>query len=69
MRERTARDDTKNGYILDGYPRTPVQAETSSNWAEQGFEIKAHILIDVPREELEEANYRPPNVSGLWRDL
>ena len=52
VRERTSRDDTKNGYILDGYPRTMVQVEHLEALAkEQGFEIYA-IEVDVPREEL-----------------
>jgi adenylate kinase len=50
--DRTARDDAKRGYILDGYPRTAVQAAQLEDLAkEQGFEIKA-IEVDVPREEL-----------------
>ena len=52
VRERTSRDDTRNGYILDGYPRTMVQVEHLEELAsEQGFEIDA-IEVDVPRDEL-----------------
>ncbi|HEX6123817.1 MAG TPA: adenylate kinase [Pyrinomonadaceae bacterium] len=52
VRERTSRDDCRGGYILDGYPRTAVQAKQLEELAkEQGFEIKA-IEVDVPREEL-----------------
>jgi len=52
VRERTARDDCKNGYMLDGFPRTPAQAATLEKLAsEQGKQIVA-ILIDVPNELL-----------------
>ncbi len=52
VRERTSRDDYRNGYILDGYPRTAVQAEQLEELAkEQGHEIQA-IEVDVPGEEL-----------------
>lgn len=53
VRERTSQDDSKDGYILDGYPRTPAQAEDLEKLAaEQGNQI-VPILIDVPLELLE----------------
>ena len=53
VRERTAQDDSKDGYILDGYPRTPTQAADLDRLAsEQGNQI-VPILIDVPQELLE----------------
>lgn len=50
VKERTSRE---NGtYILDGYPRTAVQAEQLEELAkEQGKRIQA-IEVDVPKEEL-----------------
>ena len=53
VKERTAQDDARNGYILDGFPRTPAQAASLEKLAaEQGNSIIA-ILIDVPRDFLE----------------
>ena len=52
VRERTARDDCRDGYILDGYPRTPAQAAMLEELAtEQNKKIQA-IEIEVPRELL-----------------
>lgn len=53
VKDRTSRDDCKGTYILDGYPRTAVQAEQLEELAsEQGKEIQA-ILVDIPLEYLE----------------
>ena len=52
VEERTSQEDCRNGYILDGFPRTAAQAEMLEHLAErQGKGIKA-ILIDVPTELL-----------------
>ena len=53
VRERTAAEDCRSGYILDGFPRTTIQAQMLEGLAlDQGMEILA-ILIDVPLELLE----------------
>jgi adenylate kinase len=52
VRERTSKPDTSGTYVLDGYPRTAVQAEQLEGLAkEQGKEIEA-IEVDVPKDEL-----------------
>jgi adenylate kinase len=52
VRERTAKPDTQGTYVLDGYPRTAVQAEQLEELAsEQGKNIEA-IEVHVPQDEL-----------------
>src|SRR3982750_76773 len=53
VKERTAQDDCRDGYILDGFPRTPAQVRSLERLAvEQDKEIVA-VLIDVPLDMLE----------------
>lgn len=53
VKERTAKDDAKEGYILDGFPRTPAQAASLEKLAsEQGKQI-VPIQIEIPYDLLE----------------
>lgn len=52
VKDRTEREDCLETYILDGFPRTAVQAGMLEELAgEQHKKIQA-IEVDVPREEL-----------------
>lgn len=49
VKDRIAEDDCKNGYLLDGFPRTLAQADAVTN---AGIQIDAVIEIDVADEEI-----------------
>ena len=49
VKDRIAEDDCKNGYLLDGFPRTLPQADAVTN---AGIQIDAVIEIDVPDEDI-----------------
>jgi adenylate kinase len=51
--ERIAQHEAADGFILDGFPRTAVQAEAlDSTMAELGRELTAALLIDVTDDEV-----------------
>ena len=50
VRERLEHDDCKNGYLLDGFPRTVFQAEALEGFAR----IDAVVDINVSDEKLTE---------------
>lgn len=53
IRDRLARPDTINGFLLDGYPRTIPQAEALDGILQQTDKtLDAVINIEVPDEEL-----------------
>jgi len=51
--DRLEQSDAANGAVLDGFPRTRVQAQAlDTALAEAGRRVDRAILIDVPTEEL-----------------
>ena len=53
VRERVAQDDCRTGFLLDGFPRTKVQAEALDEiLASMGTALDAVVNLDVPRELL-----------------
>ncbi|MFB0917889.1 MAG: adenylate kinase [Clostridiaceae bacterium] len=51
IEDRLKNDDCKNGYLLDGYPRTVVQAEFLDALLEkENTAIDTALLIEVPKE-------------------
>ena len=50
VRERITRDDCRNGFLMDGFPRTVAQAEA----LDAIIEIDFAVNIDVPSERLVE---------------
>lgn len=61
LEERLGRPDAAAGAILDGFPRTAVQAEALDAFLTgRGARVDAALLIDVPAEALVE------RLSGRW---
>lgn len=53
VRERLAEDDAKNGFLLDGFPRTVEQAAKLENiLSDLGTELDAVINIEVDKDVL-----------------
>jgi adenylate kinase len=53
VRKRTVEEDCRNGYVLDGFPRTTVQAEMLEDLAVTEGKTLLAILVDVAPSVLE----------------
>jgi adenylate kinase len=53
VEERTSQDDCRRGYILDGFPRTMIQAELLEKLAARQEKQISAIVVEVPREILQ----------------
>ncbi|EQB9247621.1 adenylate kinase [Listeria monocytogenes] len=61
VRERLSEDDAKDGFLLDGFPRTVEQAQELENiLSDLGTELDAVINIDV------EKNVLMKRLTGRW---
>ena len=61
VRERLSREDADAGAVLDGFPRTPAQAEALDHMAsELGGGVEAVVCIRVPSEVLVD------RLAGRW---
>ena len=55
VKERLQEDDVKDGFLVDGYPRTLNQSEAlKANLQEIGRDLDAVIYLNVPKEVLVE---------------
>ncbi|MFB1051395.1 adenylate kinase [Paraliobacillus sp. JSM ZJ581] len=55
VRERLSKNDCKNGFLLDGFPRTIAQAESLENLLQDMQRSLDFVLhVDVPQEQLME---------------
>lgn len=53
VEERLRQEEARQGFLLDGYPRTLPQAETLAGiLARTGGELDSVLLVEVPEEEL-----------------
>lgn len=53
IKEELAKPEAQQGAVLDGFPRTAVQAElVDRSLAERGQRLNHILLLDVPEEEL-----------------
>lgn len=51
VKDRLQHDDCKNGYLLDGFPRTVHQAEALQGFLQaRGVKLDTALLIEVPKD-------------------
>jgi adenylate kinase len=69
VKDRLLDGDVRQGFLLDGYPRTAPQAtELDSMLAAQGYALDAVIELQAPDAELEERMHRRALEQGRTDD-
>lgn len=69
VRDRLHQDDTDNGFLLDGYPRTVAQVEELDTMlSEAGRSLDAVLVLTVRQEELVQRLLHRAEVEGRTDD-
>jgi adenylate kinase len=69
VRERLARPDARQGFVLDGFPRTVQQAEALDRiLAELGVGIQRCVALSVDEDEVVERMVRRKQIEGRSDD-
>ena len=68
-RERLAREDCADGFILDGFPRTVAQAEALDGILEElGCSLESCVALDVDEDQLVDRLLRRAQIEGRADD-
>lgn len=69
VRDRLSQDDTDEGFLLDGYPRTVAQVEElDAMLADAGRSLDAVVVLTVQQEELVQRLLHRAEVEGRTDD-
>ena len=69
VKERLSRDDVKNGFLLDGFPRSVPQAEALEKiLAEVGFPLDHVINISIADDEIRNRLSKRASIEGRADD-
>ncbi len=63
VKERITQEDCRNGFLLDGFPRTIPQADAMK---EAGIKVDYVLEFDVPDELIVDSYRWPPRACAIW---
>ncbi len=66
VKERIAQEDCRNGFLLDGFPRTIPQADAMK---EAGINVDYVLEFDVPDKLIVDRIVVPPRSRAVWSCL
>ena len=68
VEERLGREDCKNGYLLDGFPRTIAQAEELDKFAKIDAVVNINIDFSLLMDRLQGVRRKLPRIHAWRRD-